>query len=286
MLVSIVIPTRNAEQMISRCLSSLVRQTYSEIQLIVVDNDSKDRTREASESFTNHIYVYGPERGAQKNFGAVHCDGDAILFVDADMELSSEVVAECVEALRVYDVIMIPEVSLGNGFWNECIALERSCYVGDNYTEAARCFRREVFEQLGGFDESLVASGDDMDLSQRARRRGYRLGRIKACIIHHEAPRTPKATLLKWRYYGRNMGRYIRKNPREAFFQYLPIRPAWLRHWRRLVVDPFHSLGFLLLKACQFVGVVVGQIEAAVRRGGNLQTDPYRVQHSVDLDQE
>lgn len=274
-LVSVVIPTKNSGKLLARCLASVRQQTYKQIELIVVDNHSSDETREIAKAFDSQVYLHGLERGAQKNLGAMRSTGAAIFFVDADMELSPAVVEESVEALRQYDALMIPEISVGEGFWNECVALERSCYIGDDHTEAARFYRREAFEGLGGFDETLVASGDDMDLNQRARRQGYKLGRINAHIIHQEGPRSPKSVLLKWRYYGRNMGKYINKNRRDAFFQYLPVRPAWVRHWRRLASAPLHTAGFMFLKLCQFCGVVLGQFEAWLRLGGQLSTDPY-----------
>jgi glycosyltransferase involved in cell wall biosynthesis len=274
-LVSVIIPVRNSGSSLRVCLASLRQQTYPNLELIVVDNHSSDDTREAALAAGARVFTRGPERGAQKNYGAQQALGEMLFFVDADMEVTPEVIAECARAVARYDALLVPEESVGEGFWNACVILERSCYVGDDFTEAARFFRRPVFEQLGGFDESLVASGDDMDLSQRARRKGFKLGRVEARIRHHEGPRTPWLTLQKWRYYGRNMGRYIRQNRREAFVQYLPLRPAWLRHWRRLVRRPVHTAGFMFLKVCQFCGVVIGQLEAKSKRRERLTSDPY-----------
>lgn len=276
LLVSVIIPVRNSAASLAVCLASLRQQTYPDLELIVVDNHSSDDTRAVAQAAGARVFTRGPERGAQKNLGAQQAAGEALFFVDADMEVTPTVVADCVQALAGCDAILVPEESVGEGFWNACVILERSCYVGDDFTEAARFFRRSVFEQLGGFDETLVASGDDMDLSQRARRGGFRLGRVEARIRHHEGPRTPLLTLQKWRYYGRNMGRYIRQNRREAFVQYLPLRPAWLRHWRRLVRRPVHTAGFMFLKLCQFGGVVIGQLEAKFKRRDQLPSDPYR----------
>src|SRR3990172_7220548 len=120
------------------------------------------------------------------------------------MEIEKEVISECVESIRNVDALVIPERSIGEGFWNKCVILERSCYVGDLDMEGYRFFKKSVFNQLKGFDESLVASGEDLDISQRARREGYSVGRIKSYILHHEGSRNPWTTIKKWRYYGRN----------------------------------------------------------------------------------
>jgi len=242
--------------------------------MCVVDNYSTDGTCDIARSYAHKVYSFGPERGAQKNHGVAQSLGIFVLFVDADMTLAREVVAECVRLSEKFDALVIPEISVGEGYWSACVTLERSCYQDDGWSVAARFFRREVFESLGGFDEALVASGDDLDIHQRAKRRGYRIGSVRALITHHEGLVTPEVTFKRWRYYGRHMARYVRKNKWEAFVQYQPIRPAWLRNWRKLLQDPHHTIGFLILKACQLCGVIVGHLDGLSSRGDRISYLP------------
>lgn len=68
-LVSVIVPTRNSEATVGRCLESIIKQNYSNVEIIVVDNYSDDRTRQIAEKYGAKIYLKGPERGAQVNFG-------------------------------------------------------------------------------------------------------------------------------------------------------------------------------------------------------------------------
>jgi len=70
-LVSVIITTRNEEKNIENCLQSIWMQTYphDKIEIIVVDNNSTDRTKEIVARYTEKVYNFGPERSAQRNFG-------------------------------------------------------------------------------------------------------------------------------------------------------------------------------------------------------------------------
>jgi glycosyltransferase involved in cell wall biosynthesis len=276
-LVSIIIPTKNCANSLESLLISVKRQNYIHYEIIVVDNNSSDQTKKIALKAGARVYNKGPERGAQKNFGALKAKGKFIFFIDADMELETEVVGECVKLIQEgNNGVIIPERSVGEGFWNKCVILERSCYVDDSDMTAARFLPKKLFADLGGFDENLVASGDDMDLSQRLRRQGGKIGWTKSFIIHYEGPRTPWSTVKKWRYYGRDMHKYYAKNPKETALQYLPIRRAWIKHWKQLVMDPLHALGFMWLKLCNFIGVMWGQIDIRFHSRNYTRYNPYQ----------
>ena len=61
-----------------------------------MDNNSTDRTKEIAKEYTEKVYNYGPERSAQRNFGVKQASGKYILYLDADMILSEDVVFKCV----------------------------------------------------------------------------------------------------------------------------------------------------------------------------------------------
>ncbi len=252
-LVSVVVPTRNSADSLRLCLASIARQDYPAVKLVVVDNHSTDATLEIACSFTPHVATCGPERCAQRNAGAAMSTGAYLAFIDSDMVLDPAVIQQCVQVcMREPGVrgVIIPERSVGQGFWARCKALERSCYVGDDSIEAARFFDRGTFEEVGGYDEALIAA-EDWDLSQRVAARGA-LRRIPAFISHLEGRLALRETMAGKFYYGRNLRRYIRKQPVRATRQFQLIRPAFIRHRQRLLAHPVLTTGMIVMKTGEF----------------------------------
>lgn len=253
LLVSVVVPTHNSGATLQACLESIVRQTYQHIELVVVDNGSTDATVEIAHAFTLIVQNAGPERSAQRNTGARYAQGQYLLFIDSDMVLEAAVIEQCIQLARTdSDVkgVIIPERSVGEGFWTQCKALERSCYIGDDSIEAARFFDRTAFEEVGGYDESLTGP-EDWDLSQRIARLG-RLRRTGAFINHLEGRLTLRETMHSKFYYGKTFAHYMRKQPRDATQQFRLLRPAFVRHWRRLLAQPLLTIGLVILKTCEY----------------------------------
>jgi glycosyltransferase involved in cell wall biosynthesis len=211
--VSIIVPTYNSSSTIRDCLDSIKKQTYDNVELIIVDNNSKDNTKDIAKEFTDRVFNQGPERSAQRNLGVKEASGEYVLIIDSDMNLSPQVVEQCVNEFQKDASIkglVIPEESFGEGFWAQCKKLERSFYVGVPWMEAARAFSRVTYLSLGGYDESMV-SGEDWDLSQRVEKEG-RLGRINAYISHNEGKLSLIKTLKKKYYYAKKFKDYTSKN--------------------------------------------------------------------------
>jgi glycosyltransferase involved in cell wall biosynthesis len=246
------------------CLESIAHQTYPAVEIVVVDNHSSDATLDIARAITPLVYTCGPERSAQRNAGARTANGSYLLFIDSDMVLEPSVVEQCVKVAAsdaMVKGLIIPEESVGEGFWARCKALERSCYVGDDTIEAARFFHRSAFEMVGGYDERLTAA-EDWDLSQRVRQAGS-LRRIDAYIMHLEGRLTLWKTMQSKFYYGKTLGCYIRKQPGSAARQLQLVRPAFMRHWRRLLVHPILTAGMVVMKGCEFAAGGAGLSFAA-----------------------
>ncbi|MBI3485898.1 glycosyltransferase [Candidatus Daviesbacteria bacterium] len=95
-LVSVIIATKNEEKNIERCLKSIKKQNYiGNIEVIVVDNYSADQTIKIAKKYTRNVFLFGPERSAQRNLGAKKARGEWLLFLDADMEASANLISEC-----------------------------------------------------------------------------------------------------------------------------------------------------------------------------------------------
>jgi glycosyltransferase involved in cell wall biosynthesis len=254
-LVSVVVPTFNSERFLEKCLRSVSAQTYLRIEVVVVDNFSEDKTREIAEKCGARVVLCRAGRSRARNVGSSYANGEFVLFVDSDMELTANVVSECVARVGGgFDAVIIPEFSVGEGFWAKCRALEKECYVGDDLIEAARFFRSSVFEAVGKYD-SVLEAGEDWDINQRTKKGGFEIGRINASIRHHEGKLALREAVLKKRYYGQTLQDYLIKHPSEAKQQLKIIRPAFLRNWKKLANDPIHAFGMFFMKACEFGAV-------------------------------
>jgi glycosyltransferase involved in cell wall biosynthesis len=210
-LVSVILTTKNEAANIERCLASVAAQTLRDIELIVVDNGSTDRTKELARRYTAKVFDHGPERSAQRNFGVKQASGELILYLDADMALSPGVVAECAAAFSRDPGLVglyIPERIVGQGFWIKVRDFERSFYDG-TVIDAVRCVRRRLFLELGGFDETLHGP-EDWDFDKRVRQRG-RVATISASLAHDEGDFDLRRYLGKKSYYAQSFDSYVAK---------------------------------------------------------------------------
>jgi glycosyltransferase involved in cell wall biosynthesis len=265
-LVSIIIPTYNSEQVINACLKSIAEQNYKNIELIVVDNNSTDNTKQIAQNYTQLVYNIGPERSAQRNCGSQTSKGDYLLIIDSDMELSNGVVEACVAHIKSNEqlkMLTIPEESFGETFWSACKKLERSFYTGIAWQETARFFLREVYREFGGYDESFTGF-EDYDLPNRIEYKyGAKcIGSIQEYIYHNEQNLSLKKLCQKKFYYAKTLGKYIKKKENQ---QRLSQQTSVLHRYGiflsrpgKLFKNPFLGLGVLFMKTCEFTSGAVG----------------------------
>jgi len=216
-LVSVIIPTKNSVRTLDRCLASIKNQSYGNIELIVVDNDSTDETKELAKKYTEKVFNFGPERSAQRNFGAREAKGAYLLIHDSDIYFNINSIKECVELIEQEncDAIILPEKSIGSGFWTKVKAFERSFYVGNDHIEAIRFFKKSVYENLGGYDENLTGP-EDWDLTVRAREAGYQICRTSLFLEHDEGTVELFGSSEKKKYYAKDVfEKYAQKHPEE-----------------------------------------------------------------------
>ena len=100
MKISFVVPTRDSARTLDACLGSLRAQTHPDVEVIVVDNGSTDRTAQIARRHAHQFVEWGPERSAQRNKGTARSTGDVVVFIDSDMVLEPQVAAEIERPLR------------------------------------------------------------------------------------------------------------------------------------------------------------------------------------------
>lgn len=208
-LVSVIITTKNSEQFILNCIKSIKSQSYENIEIILVDNFSSDNTVEIAKNEGVSIFLKGPERSAQRNYGAEMAKGDILGFLDVDMEITKNVVEECVKALSDNEIsgVYIPERIKGEKFFNRVRDFERSFYNA-TVIDAARFFKKSLFLSCGGYDITLNAA-EDWDLDRRIKTFG-KLKLIDAWLFHNEND-TLKKYIIKKSYYTSNFKNYFNK---------------------------------------------------------------------------
>jgi len=175
-LVSVVITTKNEERKIETCVKSILLQTYpkEKIEIILVDNNSTDKTKEIANKYTHKVYDKGPERSAQRNYGLLEkSSGVYLLYLDADMILSPSVIEQSVKTfINNGDIVAlhIGEVVLGKKYFSKVRRFERGFYDG-TVIDGARFFKKEALQKVNGFDENMTGP-EDWDLDKKLKQIG------------------------------------------------------------------------------------------------------------------
>jgi glycosyltransferase involved in cell wall biosynthesis len=260
-LISVIITTKNEEKNIENCLKSIISQTYKNIELIVVDNFSEDKTAALAQKYAARVYSKGNERSAQRNMGAKVAQGEYLIYLDADMILSSTVIDECVKKCESDKIgaLYVPECIIGNGFWIKVRAFERSFYTG-TVIDAVRFVRRDLFLQVGGFDETLIGP-EDWDFDRKIRAISQ-TGIINVQLYHNEGKFNLNRYLKKKSYYKEGIQKYIEKwGPKDIeTSKQLGIQYRLLGvfiedgKWKKLLRHPLFTIAMYFLRLRVAVG--------------------------------
>jgi glycosyltransferase involved in cell wall biosynthesis len=183
--VSVVIPTLNCEHGLRRLLKSISLSRGAKPEVIVVDGGSRDDTVQVAGQWGAKVDV-GKYMSDSRNIGAKLASSEVLIFLDSDMEIPPNLLLDCVKSLSTHDAVCVDERVAGGGYWGQARGLEKRAMFGSTYFEAARAFRRSVFLEVGGYDEALINSVEDIELQFRLIQRGCRLGWIVGPIVHHE----------------------------------------------------------------------------------------------------
>lgn len=182
---SIIVPVYNTEKYLDRCFSSLVSQTYSNYEIIVVNDGSTDGSMDIVEYYCNKfpslISVYNKKNSGNvaepRNFGVEKVTGDYILFVDSDDYISENTLKIINEANDNYDIIAFSGSFVSN----------TEEYLYD--------FNTTSFDKLNG-SEALVRFISNVPLFEVTCRYVYRTGffrenKFKYQRLHEDFGLTP-----------------------------------------------------------------------------------------------
>jgi glycosyltransferase involved in cell wall biosynthesis len=273
-LVSILIPTLNAAGTLQLTLDSVRDQTYKNIEVVIIDKNSTDETARIGREFGAQVYVIdASERCEQLNYGARMAKGEYVYRIDCDFILEKDVVEAAVRASETegLDAVIVHNASDPRvGFWARVRQLERDCYKDDDLNVSARFMRKSSFQNIGGFDEKMVAC-EDYDIQNRMVKANYKIGRIGPKELHLGEPRTLGEIARKHYYYGKTLPFFVEKNRGMASKQLSPFRPSFFRNWKEFTRDPVLTCGFIIYQITKYytagLGYLVGKYGKKQTRG-------------------
>lgn len=211
--ISVIMPVYNGEAYIEDALNSIFDQQYSNLEIIIVDDGSTDRTAEIIQAKYPHVLLLhqsnqGP--ASAKNLGIAHATGEYFAFLDADDLWIDKKIQSQVEKFNTN-----PELDIVFGhvvqFYSEDASMEiRSKYRCNTekmpaYIDSAMIIKRESFMRVGNYDSSLK-KGIFVDWYARAMEH-----KLKIDIVDE--------IVLRRRIHGNNMG--IKR--RQSYSDYVKI---------------------------------------------------------------
>jgi cellulose synthase/poly-beta-1,6-N-acetylglucosamine synthase-like glycosyltransferase len=230
-LATIVVPARDAEGLIGGCLAALERQTVprDRYEVVVVDDGSADGTAEVARSFAGVRLLRQTGRGpaAARTRGARAARGEIVVFTDADCEPTEGWLAALLAPFADPEVVgtkgtyLTRQRALTARFtqleyedkYDRMRRFERIDFI-DTYAAA---FRRQVFLEAGGYDESFpVPSAEDVDLSYRMAAAGHLLRFAPAAAVYHRHPERPGVYLRRKYRYARWRVKAVARTPSKA----------------------------------------------------------------------
>jgi len=194
--VSVIIPCRNEEKYIEECLDSVINQDYpkEKLEVLVVDGMSEDRTREVIEKYTKQYLFIKLLNNPKKitpvafNIGVKNSNGDFIIIMGAHSVYERDYISKCVKYSNEYNADnvggiwkIVPRektlVAKSIAFASSSIFGAGDAYYRSGYSGKPKwvdtvfggCYKREVFEKIGLFNENLKRS-QDMEFNLRLRK--------------------------------------------------------------------------------------------------------------------
>lgn len=241
---------RNEERWIASCLTALARNSYPHhlLEVLVVDGMSEDRTRQIAGGFAGERWqlrvIPNPRltRPAALNLGIGEARGQVILRLDARTLVPPDYVSKCVETLRTTGADNVGGVQkpISTTPMQEAIGLamatpfgvgnaqfrlgRRSGFVDTVYLG---CYRREVFDRLGLFDDRAAVISEEGDMNQRINQSGGRVYLNTAIQAgYYPRERLREQARVYFRYGGSRMGTILKNGGPTSFRQL--VAPAFL----------------------------------------------------------
>mgnify|MGYP001605395113 FL=1 len=272
-LVSINTATYNSEKTLRKCLDSIRNQTYKNIEIVIMDSYSKDKTLDMAKEYGAKI-VFAPTLATARKAGADASQGDYIFILDSDQILEPNVIQECVKTCEDegYDGVTLFERSLitKNTFVERVIAYDKEIFhsLHDDDpikgTAIPRFFRASYFKKVE-FEKNPPITFEHTIIHHKIVQMGAKIKFVNAYIWHHETT-TIREVARKFFRYGYYYIPAYRFNKELAIHHSLPRRTyfhakafknpilfagLFYIYFVKAVFATFGSLAYFLSRKCQ-----------------------------------
>ena len=224
--ISVVVCAYNAELTVRDCLESLTKLAYPRYEAVIVDDGSTDRTGAIADEYPQFKIIHQPNRGlsAARNVGMTAATGDIIAYLDSDAMADPDWLTYLAWKFKRTDHAGVggPNLPPPEESWlANCVAASPGSpthiLLDDDTAEhipgCNMAFRTDALAEIGGFDTTYTAAGDDVDICWRLQERGHSIGFSPAAIVWHHRRKTIKSYLKQQMGYGKAEAMLLQKHP-------------------------------------------------------------------------
>lgn len=239
--ISIIIPVKNGEKTIKKCLDSLKNLNYTNYEIIVIDDNSSDKTQEILGLYEGiqTMKTSGVGPASCRNLGIKQAKGDYLAFTDADCIVHPDWLKELLKGFDESNVVGVggdqqspdDESEFGKivqeflkivGFVADYIKTKSKMIETKHNPSCNVMYKKEIFDKVEGFLEGLWP-GEDVELDYRIKQKEYKLKYNPEAIVYHYRPNNLSAFCRMMKNYGWAQGFLVRRYGLFRFIHYEPI---------------------------------------------------------------
>jgi len=213
--VSVVVCAYNAADTLDECLASLTALTYPNVEIIVVNDGSRDATPLIARRYRAARVIDIPNGGlsAARNVGLAHATGEIVAYTDADVRVDPDWLTYLVQPILsgAFAGSGGPNIVPPDDDWvAQCVArapggpthVLLDDRVAEHVPGCNMAFRRDALQSIGGFNPTYLRAGDDVDICWRLQGRGLRIGFSPSALVWHHHRSTVSAYWKQQLGYG------------------------------------------------------------------------------------
>ncbi len=272
--VSIIIPARNAQTTIKKCIDSVLQQSYKNYELIVINDGSTDKTAQILADYpqANLLATSGIGPSKARNMAIEQAKGEFAAFTDADCVVDSVWIVELLKGFTNEKVVSVggtqkspvDETEFGKkvqgflrvfGFISDYMKSGSKLKPTNHNPSCNVMYRKSILVESGGFLAGLWP-GEDVELDYRIKRKGRLLMFNPQAVVYHYRPSNLKEFSRMMFNYGQAQGRLVRKY---GFFRTIHFVPVFILFSSLLFLwNVISGLSvFILITAVIFVRLLV-----------------------------